>query len=234
MTPPEAIAKLRQEAASATSPAVQRAVARLLGAPPQIADAAVANVAEAGLLGHGIALVVLVAAARRGTDAGGALAGLAEGGDPPRGWSVFEARAAAEEAQEEAHAVLGAVRRDPGTLDLTGLDAPVTAAERLLAGTVPESVVGALAAHRAGVALERAVVDQEWIRVVWSRLGLPWRSAAHSDALDAWGEATLAGVAAPPGAELPGDWPDDWPGVWRGQGGVLARAEDYVDPFERL
>lgn len=95
---------------------VERDIARLLGAPDDIAAAAVAAIDAHGALEHGVLFLAVLASARWGTDASGALRLMAEGKEPPGNWSDYEQRTALEEAQEEAQGVLA-------RLEMSGLSA---------------------------------------------------------------------------------------------------------------
>lgn len=147
--------------ASHTTVSIERAVARLLGLtgadddgtpwPNRLVDA----VRDAGALDQGVALPVLVAAARKGIDHVEAMRRLARGElAVPDEWSEYEARTAEEEA-------LAAGRQA-----LRRIDAARTERERLVAdlgdpprpwiylivatGDIDEDVVQAQAAARAG------------------------------------------------------------------------------------
>lgn len=131
-----------------TSPAVERAVATLLGADGATAVAAIDALVAADRLGEGIALHALLVAARRGTDAAGALRAIAEGAARLGTWSDYEHRVAAEELGDEV--------RQPraGTADTVvaaGPDAPLAAVRGLAAGagTVVADPVPGLAPARA-------------------------------------------------------------------------------------
>ena len=95
---------------------VERDIARLLGAPDDVAEAAVGAIAAHGSLEHGVLFLAVLASARWGTDACGALRKMAEGQEPPGNWSDYEQRTALEEAREEAQGVLA-------RLDMSGLSA---------------------------------------------------------------------------------------------------------------
>lgn len=154
---------LGQQAASTTA-AVERGVARLLGADADLARAAVDALQAQQVLGHGVLLVALSGASRWGTDVPGALARLAQGAPAPASWSDYELRVAAEEAREEAAAALADL--GPGELGETavqGEDAPAAAVAALRAGA------GAL---RCSVGEEAAaVVAADWVQRLCIRVG---------------------------------------------------------------
>lgn len=97
---------------------VETAIARLLGAKPDVAAAAVEALRARDLLGHGVLFLSVLASARWGADAAEALRRFAEGQEPPTSWSDYEGRTAAEEAQEEALLALS-------RLDTADLPAPL-------------------------------------------------------------------------------------------------------------
>lgn len=222
---------LRAEAALATTVGVQEQVARLLGASPEQAAAAVAHVNEDGLLAHGIALVAMVQATRKGTDAATALHALADGTEPPASWSAYEARVAAEEAAEDAAMRLRGLEASPERLDGTGAQGLARAVDALRERRLPVLVTSVFARMRAGAPVEVAVVEQTWMRLTWTRAGGSMALATLADPVEEWCEATLTG-ADPGRATAPGVRAhlarDLW--TWRGTG-VLGRAEDYLDPF---
>lgn len=141
---------------SHTSAGVQVGVAVLLGAPRDVAEAAVAAVTDAGILDVGIALPALVLAARRGCDAAGALAQIAAGRAAPADWSDFELRSAVEEAADEATAARRRFRRGAGHVDAIGPEACRIAAEAVLGGAASVGVGDTPATSRS--ALERVWV----------------------------------------------------------------------------
>lgn len=98
---------------------VEIAIAGLLGAPAEVAAAAVETVRSHGLLAHGVLFLSVLASARWGADAVEALTRFAGGQEPPSSWSDYEERTALEEAQEEA---LGALSR----LEAGDLHAPLS------------------------------------------------------------------------------------------------------------
>lgn len=98
---------------------VEVAIAGLLGAPAEVAAAAVETVRSHGLLTHGVLFLSVLASARWGADAAEALTRFAGGQEPPTSWSDYEERTALEEAQEEA---LGALSR----LEAADLHAPLS------------------------------------------------------------------------------------------------------------
>lgn len=131
-----------------TTAAVERAVARLLGAPEDVAAAAVAAIEEADALAHGVLLLAVMGAARWGTDLPGALARLAEGATVPANWSDYELRVAAAEADDERADALARVRVDAARAAEAGdLD---EAAGRLLAGAGIVRLTAPLAAAEHG------------------------------------------------------------------------------------
>lgn len=225
------LAALRAEAALATTPAVQEQIARLLGAGEEQARTAVALVGEAGLLGHGIALVALVQAARRGTDVLSAIEALAGGAEPPVSWSAYEARVAAEEAAEEAALRLRDLTPSTERLDATGARGLERAVAALRARTLPVLVTSVFARVRSGAPVGVAVVEQGWLRLLWTRAGGAVVLAGLADPLDEWAEATLTGAdpERPAPAEVTAHLTR---ALWTwSTAGVLGRAEDYVDPF---
>lgn len=111
-----------------TTSAMERAVARLLGAPEDVAAAAVAAIEETGALAHGVLLLAVMGAARWGTDLPGALARLAEGATVPADWSDYELRVAVAEADDERADALARVRVDTArAADAADLDGAVAA-----------------------------------------------------------------------------------------------------------
>ncbi len=211
-----------------TSPGIEAGVAVLLGADREVAEAAVAAVDAAALLGVGVALPALLIAARRGTDAVGALRRLADGDAVPTSWSPFEARVATDEAREEAAAARARMRLGVGTVEALGLDAAVVAVEAVLGGAATV-VAGVDAARARGVAETRARVDHAWIvRVValapQRLVAAPARvedaaaGSARDAALRGGGDAAAEGVA---GNAAGG-----------GEGAVVVRRDDYLDLFD--
>jgi hypothetical protein len=125
-----------------TTPAMERAVARLLGAPAAVASSAVAALEREQALGHGVLLLAVMGAARWGTDAPGALARLAGGAAIPAAWSDYEVRVAVAEAADERDDALRRVRVDPDrAAEAADLDEAVGA---LLAGAGAIHVTAAL------------------------------------------------------------------------------------------
>jgi predicted amidohydrolase YtcJ len=188
-----------------TTAAVERAVAVLLGASEEDAAGAVAVLEGAGRLGDGIALVALVLAARRGTDAAGAVAELAEGRPLPDGWSDYEVRAAVEEVREDVAAALGGGRTGEGIADVAGPDAATAAVIAVVrdgAGAL-RLAGGAGPSDGAGEGEAAAVIAHRWIDALLAAAGRP--------ALDA-----AAGAS--------GSAPSD-----TGSDGVVPRAPAYVD-----
>lgn len=108
-----------EEADAVVDDEVEVAIARLLGASPEVAAAAVETVRGHGLLAHGVLYLAVLASARWGADAVEALTRFAGGQEPPSSWSDYEERTALEEAQEEA---LGALSR----LEAADLPAPLS------------------------------------------------------------------------------------------------------------
>jgi hypothetical protein len=158
-----------------TTPAVERAVARLLGSPEDVAAAAVAAIEEADALAHGVLLLAVMGAARWGTDLPGAIARLAEGDTVPANWSDYELRVAAAEADDERADAIARVRVDPARVaDAGGLDEALAA---LLAGagtvrlTAPVAATEQAFLHalcaRVGAVLDApdASVDDAGVRV---------------------------------------------------------------------
>lgn len=98
--------------------AVQTGVARALGAPADVAESAVAALAAAGVLEHGVLFLAVLASARWGTDAVEALRRIAGGAEPPVSWSAYEERVAREEAREEAAGALARLGEDGGAQEV--------------------------------------------------------------------------------------------------------------------
>lgn len=201
--PPQTVGALRALAASATSPAVERGVGVLLGASRDAAAVAVERLQEAGRLPDGLALVALLHAARRGTDAAGAVAELAAGKPLPEAWSDYELRAAAEEAEEDLRVGL----RPPGPgaerIEVAGTEAPLHAAIAVGEGRGSVLVGGAPAGHLLdGLSLRRAVVDHGWVGRLAAAAGWPvvGRDAPGEEALRAVLEGP-AGAPAPAAAD---------------------------------
>jgi hypothetical protein len=145
-----------------TTRAAERAVARLLGAPEDVAAAAVAAIEQSDALAHGVLLLAVMGAARWGTDAPGALARLADGATVPANWSDYELRVAAAEADDERADALGRLRID-ATLAAEAADLDEAVAQ-LLAGrgslrvtvplAVPEQAFLEALCARAGAVLD--------------------------------------------------------------------------------
>jgi hypothetical protein len=170
---------------AATTPAVERAVARLLGAPRDIAEAAVAVVEGQERLADGVLLLAVTGAARWGTDAIGALRRLAEGADAPGGWSDYEVRVAAEEAGDEIRLALSGLGAGDGVADVAGADAPLLAVEALQAGFRPRP-----STSTGGAGVE-ARVAHAWIARLCGAIGLPFESSLPPPEPELSGERTL-------------------------------------------
>lgn len=200
---PSTVGALRRQAQGATSPAVERAVGRLLGASAVTAEAAVAALRDAERLGDGLAVCALVLAARRGIDAAAAVAELAAGRPLPGGWSDFELRVAREEGEEELGAALRTATHGPDAVIAVGRDAPSDVVQAIRTGRPGGPVVlGAAAAHRQdGLALLRAVVDHGWLRRLAAAAGRPTGARAGAEALQALIEGGPEGASLPPGAD---------------------------------
>jgi len=141
-----------------TTPAVERAVARLLGASEDVAAGAVAAIGEADALAHGVLLLAVMGAARWGTDLPGALTRLAEGTTVPANWSDYELRVAAAEADDERDDALARVRVDAlRTADAGDLDEAVG---QLLAG-----------AGTVRLTVPLPVADHGFLRALCARVG---------------------------------------------------------------
>ena len=89
---------------------VERAVAEVLGATPAQATAVVDQLADAGLLAHGVVVMAAVAAARWGIELPDAVVAMAEGRAVPEGLSDYELRTAAEEGEADVEALWQDVR----------------------------------------------------------------------------------------------------------------------------
>ncbi|HUH08834.1 MAG TPA: hypothetical protein VML96_13620 [Egibacteraceae bacterium] len=231
--PQELARRLLAVAAGSTSIAVQWAVARLLGAPREIAGAAAQSLADAGLLRHGIALPALVAAARRGTDPVGGLELLARGERVPSSWSDYEARAARDEALEEA---ADALRRLPGaerSVTLADGDAPLTAAEALLEGLSHARIAVVAGREADDGALLLAVVNEGWIRAVLGCVAVTMSILPADDFLDRLAQSGLDESGAPDPPEATSEVALE-PVFGGSDGRVLRRAGDYLDPFEEI
>lgn len=151
-----------------TTQAVERAVARLLGAPEDVAAAAVEAIATADALPHGVLLLAVMGAARWGTDAPGALARLAEQATVPANWSDYELRVAAAEADDERDDALARLRVDPGAAaDAAGLDEAVAL---LLAGNGTLRLSAPLAAS-----------EHAFLKTLCARVGAVLDAHAPSD-----------------------------------------------------
>jgi hypothetical protein len=197
-------AELQRFADRRTTPAVERGVGVLLGAPPDVAAAAVDAVRSAGRLGEGLALHVLVHAARKGMDAANAVAALAAGAALPGGWSDFELRAAAEEAAEDVAAALRSPRGS-AHVDATGDEAPAVVAGALRAGGAGTVLLRPPAAvHADGRPLLAALVDERWVRRLAMAAGWAVERSPATGAAAVLQEALDAGAALPAGVD-PGD-----------------------------
>lgn len=153
-----------------TSPAVERAVALLLGADEAVAHAAVDALVVEGRLGEGIALHALLLAAREGTDAAGALGQVASGAALPTQWSAYEHRTATEEAGDEI--AVPAVTAGEGPVVVAGgADAPTTVLLALRDGAGTVCLDRQAAVSRAGLAPEQARCDLTFTMRLSARAG---------------------------------------------------------------
>lgn len=152
-----------------TTAEVEAALGVLLGAEPAVARRAAAALADAGVLASGLLLPAALLAARSGRDLVGGIEALADGTPPPRTWSAYEQRAAADEVADDLTRQLD--RLDPGG-EVVRLEEGADAADAVAAllagaGGLSGRVSGAAAdllhrlAERAGLRLDLTADDGE-------------------------------------------------------------------------
>ena len=143
-----------------TSPALERGVALLFGVEVPTARLAVDALVAHGRLADGIALQAELLAARKGTDASGAIVLLATGELPATEWSAYEERFAAEEVADDIR--LPPIPTTADTVRVGGADAPSATITALRRGARTIAVDRDLD-PTAGLAPERARCDLDFV-----------------------------------------------------------------------
>ncbi len=189
-------------ARSATSPAVERAIGLLLGAPVVVASAAVDRLLTEGRLGEGLATPALLLASRRGVEPAAAVARIVDGAPLPEDWSDYELRSAHAEAAQDVQGVLRAPSA-AGDVVAMGSDAPLEVVGAVLEGRGARVLTGVAAAVvEDGLALPRALVDHAFCAELAGAAG--W-AVARREAGPAAAELEAALVAASGGQGAPTD-----------------------------